>query len=420
LNGRALPGESPMKRRFPALFHRDFRLLWSGQAVSLTGSMMQQAAIFWHVALLAEPGHKGLALGLVGAVRFIPIVAFAVLGGVVADALDRKKVMVATQTAMAGMATGLALLTFFGFATTGLLYLLAGLTGAAGAFDSPARQSLIPNLVPRADLPNAISLNTMASQVASIAGPSLAGLTIAWLGIGWVYVINAVSFLFVIAALLRMRSAGRAATESRVKIGIRAAREGLAFVFRTPLIRSTMVVDFVATLFGSAMALLPIYAQDILHVGPTGYGWLYAAPSVGAVFASLAMIPLVERMRRRGTVMLAAITTYGVFTVLFGLSSAFWLTFLCLAGTGAADTVSMVLRNIIRQLETPDNLRGRMTGVNMIFFMGGPQLGELEAGLVAQWLGAPFSVVSGGIGCLVAVAAVAFMEPDLRRYRNVS
>ena len=167
-----------------------------------------------------------------------------------------------------------------------------------------------------------------------------------------------------------------------------AALEGLRFVFRSPLIRSTMLLDFFATFFSSATALLPIFAQDILQVGAKGYGWLYAAPAVGAMATSAAMVPLTERIERRGLTLLWAVAGYGVATVVFGLSRTFWLTFACLALTGATDTVSTVIRNIIRQLETPDRLRGRMTGINMVFFMGGPQLGELEAGAVANWFGA--------------------------------
>jgi MFS family permease len=192
----------------------------------------------------------------------------------------------------------------------------------------------------------------------------------------------------------------------------------LRFVFRAPLIRSTMLLDFFATFFSSATALLPIFAQDILQVGAKGYGWLYAAPAVGAVATSAAMVPLTDRIERRGPTLLWAVAGYGLATIIFGISRSFWLTFFCLALTGATDTVSMVIRNIVRQLETPDRLRGRMTGVNMVFFMGGPQLGELEAGAVANWLGASVSVISGGIGCLIATGWVAASTPALRRYRR--
>jgi len=277
--------------------------------------------------------------------------------------------------------------------------------------------------VPREDLPNAISLNTIMMQVASVAGPGLGGLVIAWGSVAWVYAINAASFLVVIAALLMMRI-DRTVDSTRPDAGARsnftldAALEGLRFVFRAPLIRSTMLLDFFATFFSSATALLPIFAQDVLHVGAKGYGWLYAAPAVGAVLASAVMVRAVDWIERRGIVLLVAVAIYGAATTAFGFSRLFWVSFVCLALTGIADTVSMVFRNLIRQLETPDRLRGRMVGVNMVFFMGGPQLGELEAGLVANAFGPVASVVSGGIGCLIATAWIAAKVPGLRAYRR--
>jgi MFS family permease len=227
-----------------------------------------------------------------------------------------------------------------------------------------------------------------------------------------------VSFAAVVAALLLMRDVPERAAADKATVSLRAAREGLRFVFSSPLIRSSMLLDFFATFFSSATALLPIFAQDILRVGPRGYGWLYAAPAVGALVTAGAMVHLVERIEARGRVLLWAVTAYGMATLVFGLSRNFALTFACLALAGAADTVGMVLRNVLRQLATPDALRGRMTSVNMVFFMGGPQLGELEAGLLAQAFGAPLSVVSGGVGCLVATAWIAWKTPVLRRYRR--
>jgi MFS family permease len=401
-----------------ALRHRNFRLIWIGLLLSFTGTWMQNAALLWHVSLLVPSERKALALGIVGLVRFVPIVIFSIISGVVADASDRRKLMLLTQTGSAIVAVGLAVLAFSGNTSVLPVYALAGLSSAVGAFDLPARQSLVPSLVPREDLPNAISLNTIMQQTSQVLGPALGGIVIASSSVGWAYVFNAVSFAAVIVALLQMRNApGRPQhPTSHDALSWRAALEGLRFVFRSPLIRSTMLLDFFATFFSSATALLPIFAQDILKVGATGYGWLYAAPACGAVMMSAAMVFLTSRIKRRGPVLLWAIGLYGLATVVFGLSRSFWITFAALALTGTADTISMVIRNIVRQLETPDRLRGRMVGVNMVFFVGGPQLGELEAGAIANWLGAPFSVTSGGVGCLVAVACIAATTPELRRY----
>ena len=401
-----------------ALRHRNFRLLWTGQLLSITGSMMQMAAILWHVSLLAPPDRKGLALGMVGLVRVLPIIALAAIGGVFADARDRRRLMLATQTVLAILAAVLALLTLSGHAALWSVYLLAGLTAGAAAFDGPARQSLFPNLVPREHLSNAISLNTILFQIASVAGPSLGGIVIAVLGVGWVYALNAVSFLAVIFALLMMRDVPQRTPEETSAVSFRAAVEGFRFVFRAPLIRSSMLLDFFATFFSSATALLPIFAQDILHTGPRAFGWLYASTSIGALVAGLAMVRGIDRIHQRGRVLFAAVFAYGLATVAFGLSRTFWLTFLCLALVGATDMVSTVLRNVVRQLSTPDALRGRMTSINMMFFMGGPQLGELEAGLVAQAFTAPISVVSGGVLCVLATGWLAAATPELRRYRR--
>ena len=407
---------------FVALQHRNFRLIWIGLLLSMSGSFMQNAALLWHVSLLVGPDRKALALGLVGLCRVVPVVAFSMISGVVADAMDRRRVMLITQTMAAGVALALAALTFRGVAAVWPIYALAAIGGGVSAFDLPSRQALVPMLVPRDHLPNAITLNTIMFQVASVAGPAAAGLVIAWRGVGMAYALNGISFVFVITALLMMTKVPQPASAPedgpRNDVSWRAAVEGLTFVFRSPLMRSTMLLDFFATFFASATALLPIFAQDILHVGPAGYGWLFAAPAVGSVLTSVALVPLVERIQRRGSSIIWSVAGHGLATIVFGISRSFWLTFLCLALVGSTDTVSTVFRNIIRQLETPDRLRGRMTGVNMVFFMGGPQLGEVEAGAVANVFGAPFSVISGGIGCLLSTAWVAWTTPGLRRYRR--
>jgi MFS family permease len=407
------------RRSFVALQHRNFRLIWVGLFLSFTGSTMQNAALLWQVSLLVPSDQKGLALGLVGLVRVVPIVVFSMVGGVMADAWNRRKLMLVTQSGSALVALTLAYVTFRGLSSVWPIYVLAALSSAVAAFDLPARHALVPMLVPREHLPNAIGLNTTMFQTASVMGPALGGLTIATAGLGWTYVVNTISFGFVIVALLAMRNVrDREPSESgsRDDVSLHAALEGLRFVFRAPLIRSTMLLDFFATFFSSATALLPIFAQDILHVGARGYGLLFAAPAAGALVTSAVMVVLVERIDRRGPTLLWAVGGYGLATVVFGISRSFWMTFACLALIGATDTVSMIIRNIIRQLETPDRLRGRMAGVNMVFFIGGPQLGEFEAGLVANWLGATFSVVSGGIGCLVATTWVAATTPALRHY----
>jgi MFS family permease len=411
-----------MNRSFVALRSRNFRLIWLGLLASFTGSFMQNAALLWHVSLLVPAERRGLALGFVGLAKIAPVVIFSMVAGVLADAWDRRRLMLVTQAASAIVAAVLAGLTFAGIAIVWPIYVLAALGAAVGAFDLPARQSLVPTLVPREHLANAITLNSIMLQTASIAGPAAGGLVIAAAGVGWVYVLNAISFGSVIVALYMMRDvperppADRHDAEGAVSWG--AALEGLRFVFRSPLMRSTMLLDFFATFFASATALLPIFAQDILHVGAHGYGWLFAAPAVGSFLTSAALVPLTDSIDRRGAVLLWSVVGHGVFTILFGLSQSFWLTFACLTIIGATDTVSTVIRNIIRQLETPDRLRGRMMGINMVFFQGGPQLGELEAGAVANWYGAPISVVSGGIGCLIATGWIAWSTPLVRRYRR--
>ncbi|HEY4721144.1 MAG TPA: MFS transporter, partial [Anaerolineae bacterium] len=281
------------------------------------------------------------------------------------------------------------------------------------ALDGPARQALVPSLVSREHLTNALSLNAAMGQAATVAGPMLAGLLIGGHSISIVYWINALSFLAVIGALLIMHPAAAAAASR--KIDLSSVREGLSFVRRSSIISSTMLLDFFATFFSSANQLLPIFAAKILNVGPQGFGLLEAAPAIGAVITS-GVMSWISRVRRPGAWILWSVAAYGLATVLFGLSTSFALSLICLGLTGVADTISMILRQLIRQLVTPDHIRGRMTSVNMIFFMGGPQLGEVEAGAVAALIGAPLSVVTGGLGCLLAVAFIAWKVPTLRRY----
>ncbi len=410
----------PRAANYPALLHRNFRLLWSGQCVSLIGTLMQNAAVLWQVAILAPQGSKALALGMVGLARVVPIFVLALLGGVLADAFDRRKLMLATQAAMALIAVALAVWSLSGGHTLWPIYVFTGLTAAAAAIDSPARSALVPTLVPREHISSAVSLNTTLFQLASIVGPTAAGLALVFLDVGWVYAINAISFLPVIYALAAMRDVPVRKASDRPPVSLRAAADGVRFVFKTPLIRASMLLDFNAAFFSSATALMPLFATEVLHVGPTGFGWLYAAPSVGAVLASAWIVKHEAHLQRRGLVFLWAIAAYGAATVAFGLSTSFFLTLLALAIVGAADMINMVVRNVIRQLHTPDTLRGRMTAVNVVFAQGGPQLGELEAGLVAQAFGPVASVVSGGLACLAVTGWIAYKTPILRRYGSES
>ena len=414
---------SSLPRSLVALHHRNFRLIWIGLLLSFSGSMMQNAALLWHVSLLVSPERKAIALGLVGLVRIAPIVVFSMVSGVVADAMDRRKVLFVTQSLAGLVALSLALYTYSGGTAVWPIYALSAIGAAVSSFDLPARAALVPTLVPRAHLSNAITLNTIMFQTASVVGPAAAGFAIAEAGVASAYFFNALSFGFVILALAMMRDLPVAAAPvagEMNEVSWAAAKEGLQFVFRAPLIRSTMLLDFFATFFASATALLPIFAQDILFVGARGYGWLFAAPAVGSFLTSIVMVPATEKIRKRGSVIIWAVVGHGLATIVFGFSRSFWLTFACLAFVGATDTVSTVLRNVIRQLETPDRLRGRMSGINMVFFTGGPQLGELEAGAVANSFGAPFSVITGGIGCLLATGWVALTTPGLRGYTHAT
>jgi len=415
---QSLASDSVSQRRsaFSSLKHRDFRLLWSGQVVSVIGSQMQSAAINWHIYLLTN---SAFALGLVGACRAVPIILCSLAGGVVADVVDRRRLMMATQSVMLISSATLALITFAGLTKVWPILLLTALSSAAWAFDTPARQSLLPMLVPLDDFQNAVSLSMLMFQTGMVAGPPLAGFVLASHGPAFVYALNAASFVAMIAGLALMRMSGKhdAAEADVPRISWQALLEGLRFVWRTPIIVQTMTLDFVATFFASANQLLPIYAKDILNVGARGFGFLAAAPAAGAIIAGLVMARM-GAFKKQGQTVIVSVALYGAATIAFGVSKVFWFSLLMLAATGAADTVSTILRQTIRQLVTPNNLRGRMTSINMIFFMGGPQLGEGEAGTVAALMGAPLSVVTGGLACLRAAFVTFVKAKSLRQYES--
>jgi MFS family permease len=383
--------------------------------ISIAGSQMQVWAIFWHIRTLTD---QPIALGGIGLARIVPVVVFSLIGGAVADVFNRRNILFLTQSAAALVALTLGLLTRLEHITLWHIYLLTAIQAVALAFDLPARQALVPNLVPARDLPNAFSLTSIAFQTGAILGPALSGLVIAYAGQSAVYLINAASFLAVIFALILVGDVPQKVDRSRTNgVSLEAIREGVHFIVNRPIILSSMILDFVATFFASANTLMPFVARDVLHVGVTAYGWLSAAQSVGAMIAALVVSQLKD-LRRQGRLFLGAVLFFGLATVAFGLSTVFAVAWIALALTGAADSVSTIIRNTIRQLQTPDQMRGRMTSVNQIFFQGGPQLGEIEAGTVAQLFGAPVAIVSGGIGCILAVLLIARKWPQLRTYNG--
>ena len=398
----------------PSLKHKKFFYFWLGQLISITGTQMQIWALFWHVNSLDE---NPIALGGIGAARIVPVIIFSLIGGALADSVDRRKVMFVTQSIAALLALTLGLLTQFGQVTIWYIYLITALQATVMAFDGPSRQALVPNLLPKEDLPNAFSMTFTAFQAGAVIGPALSGIIIAAFGQEAVYYLNAVSFAAVLIALLMIGDVPQAIAEKTTGISLAAIREGVRFISSKPIIFSSMMLDFVATFFASASTLMPIIAKDVLNVGVVEYGYLSAASAVGAVAVAL-IISQVKEIRRQGMVFLSAVIVFGLATVVFGMTKSFVIAWLAIAVTGAADGVSTIVRNTIRQLQTPDHIRGRMTSINQIFFMGGPQLGEIEAGAVAQFFGAPFAVISGGIGCILGTLWIVWKWPQMKNYNG--
>jgi MFS family permease len=379
---------------------------------------MQVWALLWHIRDLSD---QPAVVSGIGLARFLPILIFSLLSGVVADRFNRRKIMFITQSTMAVVALILGWLTIGGQITIWSIFGLTAVQAVAQSFDMPARQSLVPNLVPPEDLPSAFSMQSMAFDLGAIIGPALSGLVIGYMGQSAVYFINALSFIAVLAALLLMGSVEQKTapvlSQDASIFSLKAVKEGVEFTIRQPLILSSMILDFFATFFSSANTLLPFVARDVLHVGAIEYGWLSAAQSIGAVSAAL-VISQNQNMKRQGVKLLVSVGIFGVATTIFGLVHQFWLVMIALVGIGASDAVSTIIRNTIRQLHTPDSLRGRMISINQIFFTGGPQLGEVESGLVAQAFGPGAAIVTGGIGCIVAAGCIAAKWPQLLKYRG--
>lgn len=401
---------------YAALHQRDFRLFLIGHVLSVLGVQMQNVAIGWQ---LYEKTHSTWPLAMVGLVQAAPMIGLALPAGQIADRFDRRKVLMAATVLAIISAIGLMLVSASG-GSINLIYACLFGSGLARAFQGPARSSLMPQLVPRLVFSSSVSWAISGFEMASMAGPALGGMLIRMLGgTTRVYLLSGLGSLcyFVMLAMITNRSFA-AATQSTSN-NWRSLVVGFEYVWRTKLLLTTMSLDLFAVLLGGAVALLPVYAKDILKVGPTGLGWLQAAPSLGAMTMALvtAHLPL---LKKAGKTLLWAVAGFGLATIVFGLSKNFWLSLLMLFLTGAFDNISVVIRHTLVQLLTPDEMRGRVSAVNGMFINASNEIGRFESGAVAALTVPIFSVVSGGIGTLIVVAMVAMNSPQLRRYGSLT
>jgi MFS family permease len=394
------------------MFPRDFWLYLASRFCNAAAMMMLRAAIAWHVYALS---HSAFHLGLIGLVQFVPVLGLMLVGGALADTYDRRTIMMMAQAVPLAGSLVLWLATRSGVASLPLLYGMVVTVGAAWAFDSPSRASLLPTLVSREAFPRAVTIAATNQALAFTTGPAVCGWVIAAADVASAYAVQAglIAVSLGALALLRARRTGAV----RALVSLAAIREGVRFVRRTPVVLGCMTLDMFAVIFGGAAALLPVYATEILRVGPRGYGLLTSSLELGALVTSLALTVL-PPVRRAGRALVVAVGAYGVATIVFGLSRWFPLSVLAYAAVGMADQVSVVMRGTAIQLSTPDALRGRVSSVNMTFIGASNQLGAAESGFVAALTSAPFSVVSGGVGSLLVLAAVVTRLPQLLRYRT--
>lgn len=382
-----------------------------GFFASQMGSQMQMVAVNWH---LYEITHSPLSLGLVGLASFIPMTFFSLFGGLTADRFNRKGLMLVTQLLLAFFTLILTLASYSGIITPNMIYVILALNATVMAFFSPVRQSVIPTLVKRHHLMNAISLNTLTRQAAVVIGPAIAGFMIAFSGVEIVYLFNAITFIIMVFTILPLHIPAHV-KGLRPSYNLASIMDAVKFVKRSTIISSSILLDFAATFFASATTLLPIFAKDILGVNAQGLGALYAATSAGGVLAGL-VLSTFTRLQHQGKIIIGATLVYALATIGFGLSKSFYLSLFFLALVGAGDMTSTILRNTIRQALTPDHIRGRMVGINILFAQGGPKLGDAEAGIIAALASAPFSMVIGGIGTIIATLIIATAIPKLRNY----
>ena len=398
---------------FRVLGNRDYALLFCGQFISATGTQMQMVAVAWQVYLLT---HSVLALGLIGLMQALPRMLFSLVGGVLADALDRRKVLLIVNAVMMLFSAIFAFCTTFQVVNLVIISVLIFLSAVASSFEFPARLAVIPYLVSREQMTDAISLDSTMVYLFAITGPTAGGLALAWFGVASTYWVTAVSYLMVLAALFVLRVPPIPA-EKRAQAGFKALSEGLRFLHAHPVILALLTLDFCATFFGAPRALLPVYARDIMHIGPQGLGLLLAAGGVGAVIL-MPFQGLITRIKHQGLGIALAVMIWGLCVVAFGFfPNPLWLGVLFLAGTGAADMVSVLLQGIVVQSMTPDELRGRISSVMALFAIGGPMLGSFESGLVAGLFTPMFSVVSGGVACILAALLILLLVPSLLKIK---
>jgi MFS family permease len=391
---------------------RDLRLLVLGNWVTGLGT---QAALVALPFQLYEQTRSAFLTGLLGAVELVPLIAFALYGGALADRFDRRRLLLLDQIALIACAAALALLVWaHGDPPLAGLYILGGLLAGFGAVQNVARSAIVPNLVDPVHLRSALALNFGLFQLTLVVGPALGGILIGVLGTGAVFAIDAVSCLAMVGALVAMAPQPPHPSDDRPPV-LHSIAEGLRFVRSNQALMGSFAIDLVAMAFGMPRALFPVLAVSVYHAGPEGTGLLFAAVSAGATVAALTTAWL-EHARRLGLIVFWAVVVWGGAIAAAGLMSSFVLAALLLAIAGAADSVSAVCRSTINQTVTPDALRGRMSSVFSLVVTSGPRVGDVEAGAVAGLAGVRFSVSSGGLACIVGAVAVAAAFPALIRY----
>ncbi len=389
----------------------NFTLFAVGRFTSATGQRLMDAAIAWQVFQISG---NALDLGLIGLVRFAPSLGLGLVGGAVADRYDRKRILLLTQLAPLIGAIVLFTATRAGSVNLPLIYGVVLLSAIAGAFEQPARQSLLPSLVAKETFPQALTVTSTVQSLAFVTGPALGGFAIAVISISGAYAIQLGLIAVSLGAVLFLHPAPIVGPRRAVSIG--AIKEGIQFVFHRQALLGAMTLDMFAVVFGGATALLPIYATEILKVGSAGYGILSGSLEAGALVMAAILI-FAPPIRNTGRTLILAVAAFGVATIIFGFSRSFPLSLVAYMLVGMADEVSVVMRQTTIQLSTPDELRGRVTSVNFLFIGASNQVGAMESGFVAAATSATFAVVSGGIGCLAVVGAVWAKMPELRRYR---